>query len=297
LKFRLLDTHQRYHIHKLTSINTPELLFIAVLSRIFFGRKIIYDVLENYYRTIRYTSTYPLIFRPLLGGMVRIVEWVTSLFVHHFLLAEKGYSKELSFAKPYTVLQNKLPKSIASPYISKRSSGNSKLIFTGTLAATSGVFDAIKLYKRLHEIDPTYSLTIIGYCPIPKTLAEIKNEIEDDSSIRLIGGDALVPHDKILNEICRADFGIIIYPPNPSTQSSIPTKLFEYLALQLPVLIRHNGESHQLVESCHGGIVVNEPMNYIQLSQEIKKQRFTPRTPDSFFWDSEAENLINRLKL
>src|SRR6478735_3109399 len=46
---------------ELVIINTPELLFIAVLSRIFFGRKIVYDVLENYYWTIRFTPTYPLL--------------------------------------------------------------------------------------------------------------------------------------------------------------------------------------------------------------------------------------------
>jgi glycosyltransferase involved in cell wall biosynthesis len=278
-------------------INTPELLFVAVLSRIFFKRRIIYDVLENYYLNIRFTATYPWLARPILSCIIRVVEWITAPFVHHFLLAEKAYSKELGFAKPFTILQNKLPKSLALKYPRKQTDGNSKLIFTGTLATSTGIFDAIKLYKRLREIAATYSLTIIGYCPIPETLSEIKHEIKDDPSIRLIGGDLLVPHDQILDQISRTDFGIIIYPPNPSTQSSIPTKLYEYLALQVPVLIHHNEESHQLVESNHAGMIINEPLNFIQLSTEIKKQRSPRPVSEHIFWESEAKNLIASLNL
>ncbi|HEU5292908.1 MAG TPA: hypothetical protein VFU05_19810 [Cyclobacteriaceae bacterium] len=278
-------------------INTPELLLIAVLSKIIYGRKIVYDVLENYYQTIRFTSTYPFLVRSMLAVGVRIIEVMTSPLVHHFLLAEVGYISELNFAKPHTIHQNKLPRSIASSYFNKRVRGNSKLIFTGTLALFSGVFDAIKLGKGLHQLDNSYSLTIIGYCAIPETLAEIRNEIKDSPFITLIGGDALVPHHQILEEISHADFGIIIYPPNPSTQTSIPTKLFEYLALRLPVLIRHNAESHQLVEKCQGGIVLEETINYSQLSEALKNQRSIPMAPDHIFWEKEAENLIGCLNL
>ena len=278
-------------------INTPELLFIGVLSKIFYRRKVIYDVLENYYRTIRFTPTYPFLLRSILAGFVRVVEVITSPFVHHFILAEKGYASELTFAKPNTILQNKLPKSIASKYSLQQSGGNSKFIFTGTLALSSGVFEAIKLCKGLHKIDASISLTIIGHCAIPETLSEIKKEIGDSTFITLIGGDVLVPHDKILFEISRADMGIIIYPPNPSTQSSISTKLYEYLALQLPVLIRHNAQSHELVKTCQGGIVLEDAPNYIQLSESLKTQSFTPSSPEHIFWENEAKNLIIHLNL
>ncbi len=282
---------------ELIVINTPELLLVATLNRILFGRKIIYDVLENYYRNILFTQAFPSIIRPVLALVVRFTELITSPLINHFLLAEKGYSQELGFARPYTILQNKLPKSIASTYAGRQSNGYSRLIFSGTLAESTGTFEAIRLCKKLHEVDDSYSLTIIGYCALPEVLSEIKKEIADTTFISLIGGDTLVPHDKILAEISRADAGIIIYPPNPSTRCSIPTKLFEYMALQLPILIRHNVESHQLVEECKAGIVLNEVPDYSSLSAEIKKHHFTPTIPDSIYWEAEAQNLINSLKL
>jgi len=295
---------------ELIIINTPELLLVAVLNRVFFGRKIIYDVLENYYRNIRFTPAFPLLLRPVLAIVVRFVELVTSPLLHHFLLAEKAYSQELSFATPHTVLQNKLPQSIAArhtcpPYpnfvgrrrAGKQSRGYSRLVFSGTLSASTGIFEAIRLCKHLHEIDDSFSLTIIGYCAIPEVLGKIKNEIGGSSFIALIGGDTLVPHNEILHQIGLADMGIVIYPPNLSTRSSIPTKLFEYLAVRLPILIRHNTESHQLVEKCKAGIKLEAAPEYASLSATLKSRRFTPVPPDSIFWEADARNLTNCLKL
>lgn len=281
---------------ELIIINTPELLFVAILNRIFFGRKVVYDVLENYFRNIRHTTIYPSLLRLPMAVMVRLMELITAPFIHRFLLAEKGYRAELGFAKPFTFLENKLPKSIASRFTKEKTSGYSKLLFTGTLASTTGVFEAIRLCQQLHQLDSSFSLTIIGYSPVPETLAQIKNEIKDCTFITLIGGDQLVPHSEILSKISHADFGIIIYPSNPSTQSSIPTKLYEYLALKLPVLIRHNAESLQLVTECKGGIILEEAPHYPTLSVALQTSHFTPSPRDSIYWESQSEDLINSLK-
>lgn len=281
---------------ELIIINTPELLFIGILNRIFFGRKVVYDVLENYFRNIRYTTVYPSLLRLPLAMGVRLIELIAAPFIYRFLLAEKGYQAELGFAKPYTFLENKLPKSIALRFSRQKNSGYTNLIFTGTLATTTGVFEAITLGQKLYQLDSSVSLTIIGYCPIPETLTQIKNEIKDCSYITLIGGDHLVPHSEILRATSQADFGIIIYPTNPSTQSSIPTKLYEYLALKLPVLIRHNEESHQLVTECKGGLILEETPHYPTLSAALKTSTFTPSPPDSMYWESQSEVLINSLK-
>lgn len=281
---------------ELIIINTPELLFISILNQIFFGRKVVYDVLENYFRNIRYTAVYPSLLRLPLAVGVRLIELITAPLIHRFLLAEKGYQAELGFAKPYTFLENKLPKSVASGFTRQRTNGYSNLIFTGTLATTTGVFEAIRLCQKLYQLDSSFSLTIIGYCPVPETLAQIKNEIKGCSYITMIGGDQLVPHSEILRAISQADFGIVIYPTNPSTQSSIPTKLYEYLALKLPVLIRHNEESHQLVTECKGGIILEETPHYPSLSAALKTFNFAPSPPDSIYWESQSEVLINSLK-
>jgi glycosyltransferase involved in cell wall biosynthesis len=275
-------------------INTPELLLVGVMSKLFNRHKLIYDVLENYYNNIKYTSAYPRGIRTVLAYWVRLTEVVTAPWVDLFLLAEKGYAHELNFAKPHIILQNKLPASLVSQFSRVETRGYSKLIFTGTLAPTTGVFEAIKLCQELYKIDSSFTLKIIGYSAQPEILNQIKKSISDHSFITLTGGDTIVPHTEILKAISTADVGLILYPINPSTQSSIPTKLYEYLAMKLPILIRHNPESHQLVQSIEAGLVLGEHPDYLSIVQLLKERHFLPNpTPDDYW---EAHNFIANLK-
>ncbi len=277
-------------------INTPELLLVTVLNKILFGRRVVYDILENYYRNIRYTQTYPPGLRVLLAGIVRLTEIVFSPFIDRFLLAEKGYVQELKFVREPVTLENKLPKKVAETYKLNRSPYY-KLLFSGTLAPTTGAFDAIKLSKELHAINPTYTLTLIGYAALPEILTRIRNEIAHAPFIKLIGGDKLVPHEDILQEISKAGTGIIIYPTNPGTQNSIPTKLYEYLALKLPVIISHTAESTELVKQCNSGIVLQNGFNAGILNEQLANSTFTFTCGEEIFWEAEAKKLIAALKI
>lgn len=276
-------------------INTPELLLVTVLNKIFFRRKVVYDILENYYRNIRYTQTYPPVLRLLLAGMVRLTEVVFSPFIDRFLVAEKGYVPELKFARKPVILENKLPETVAAMFKPDRAPYHN-LLFSGTLAPTTGAFEAIKLSKDLHAIDARYTLTLIGYAAVPDVLTKIRKEIAGVPFINLIGGDKLVPHGEILRAISKAGTGIVIYPPNPGTASSIPTKLYEYLALKLPVIISHTADSTGLVKRCQAGLILHNGYNPGILHEQLATSTFTFTCGDDIFWEPGAKKLIEALK-
>src|SRR5260221_117393 len=115
-----------------------------------------------------------------------------------------------------------------------------QLIFTGTIAESTGIFQAIELAKKLHSAESKIRLIIIGYCAQPKVLRQIEMEVSQNSFISLIGGKDLIPHSSIMNAICTASFGIVHYPLSPHTENKIPTKLYEYLACQLPILLQNH---------------------------------------------------------
>jgi glycosyltransferase involved in cell wall biosynthesis len=275
-------------------INTPELLLAGVLNRLFFKRKLVYDVLENYARNIRYTSAYPGYLRSLLAVVTRMFERCLTSFTDAIFLAEKGYAIELPFAKKAVVLENKLPRTIAKQYQSTNAS-RFNLVFTGTLATTTGIFDAIALCKSLHAIDNQYTLNIIGYCAQSDVLAEIHQQIKDYSYIRLTGGNRLVPHHEILQAIQLAGGGIIMYPPNPGTENSMPTKLYEYMACHLPILISHTPASTTLVETCRAGIALPTQVDYQALHERWQNATFDFQLPESIFWETEGKRLIDTL--
>lgn len=280
---------------QLIIINTPELLLVTIFNKIFFRRKVIYDILENYVRNIRYTQTYPPVLRFLLAGVVRLTEVIFSPFIDRFVMAEKGYAHELKFARKPVILENKLPEKIAEKFKFNRSPYYN-LLFSGTLAPTTGVFDAIKLSKELHALDPRYTLTLIGYAGLPDVRNRIRKEIADAHFIKLIGGDTLVAHEDILHEIGKAGTGIIIYPPNPGTESSIPTKLYEYLALKLPVIISHTASSTELVQQCNAGIILQNGFSVSILNEQLANSTFAFNCGEDVFWEAEAKKLVEVLK-
>lgn len=277
--------------------NTPELLFIGALQKILFRRKLVYDVLENYYRTIRYTDTYPPVIRHVLAAFVRLTEITFSPFVDEFLLAEKGYAGELGFVKKPIILENKLPESIANRFVSSKRRPYTSLLFTGTLAPSTGIFEAIDLAKKLHQLNAHYTLTIMGYAARQDVLEKIKQEITSASFIQLLGGDQLVSHERILHEISTAGTGLIIYPSNPGTESSIPTKLYEYLALKLPVIISHTPETHELIKTSRSGIVLEPGMSAATVNEVLANSSFAFDYDKSIFWEYEASRLTGALKV
>src|SRR6267154_1004111 len=177
-------------------VTTHELLGVAILIRILFGAKIIYDLQENYWRNIMYTNAFPWGIRTIVAGLVRFKEVIISPFIHHFILAEKGYLHELTFVKnKCTVIDNKCK--LPAGFLRKPGGDFIQLVFSGTLGESSGVFQAIDLAKKLKAVESKIRLTLIGYCALDTVLEKIKREISGHPFITLTGGHELVAHSSI----------------------------------------------------------------------------------------------------
>lgn len=273
-------------------VNTHELLIVSVLYRIIFGCKIVYDIRENYYRNIRFSETYAPRLRLPLSWWIRGKEKLTARLFNHIILAETSYATELGFIrKRFTILENKATPPLG---LRKAQSGTHKLLFTGTIAKSTGIFEAITLATTLHRVDSEIRLLIVGYCALSKVRNEILNRIKDKPFIQLKGFYQLVPHQEIIEEIRKADFGFMYYPPSPHTSGSVPTKLFEYMAHQLPIITWANQPYSQRVTQQHAGLLWDVPE---QLLAKMKSQSFYPKPIEEVYWEGNKfadliENLI-----
>ena len=279
-------------------ITTHELLLAAVLSKLLLRNvRVAYDVQENYFLNILYTAAFPKWLRPLVAMYVRLKEKISSPFIDLFLLAEKTYVHELPFTRDKNcIVENKLRQRSAIT-TKPKTDENIVLLFSGTLAPTTGILEAIHVAITLHTLDPAVRLKIIGYCAQALFLSEIKNKIKGHDFIELTGGDTLVPHELILQEIQRADFGVIAYTINPATINRMPTKLYEYLGYQLPILLAPNPVWVQYCERYSAHIPVHfECPNALQILQAIKNSSFYTSIPHEVLWDDEAPKLLAAVK-
>ena len=277
--------------------STHELLIPTVLYSFFCSTKVIYDVRENYFRNILYTDAFPLVIRFPIALWVRLKEYLTRPFISKYLLAEKCYRNELLFAKNKNIIiENKAIQSGDKPASNKSLDHDIiQLIFTGTIATTTGVFDCIELAKSLHQSNNSIRLKIIGYCAQKDVLSSLRNTINNFKFIELIGGEFLVDHITIIQHIKDADFGLVYYPPNKANDSSIPTKLYEYLGHQLPMIMENKMIYTQLCNRYPASINIDfRQYNASEILRKMQNTSFYKIAPkNEVLWASEELKLLS----
>ena len=250
----------------LVVVHAPELLPLTLLWRALGpGRQFIYDIRENYALNVSTQGVYQGLARRTLAAGLRWIEGLAVRRAAALTLAEESYATELPFlqllpAKRVVVLENKyqpapgeqLPQA-ARPLPAPDEP--LRLLYSGTISELNGVFAAVELAKALQASRPGGALlTIVGFCQQPEVLAHLVRQAQAGVSIRLVGGAEAVPHSAIVAEIERSHLGLALYKEHPSTWRCRPTKLFEYLAHGLPVLIPKNPLWESLLQQHDAGL-------------------------------------------
>ncbi|MGI4744388.1 MAG: hypothetical protein ACRYG7_55260 [Janthinobacterium lividum] len=298
----------------LVLVHAPELLPLTLLwQQLGPGRQFIYDVQENYALNIRSQGVYPAVVRGLLARGLRWVEAQAARRAAAVVLAEASYASELPFleqlpAGRVLVLENKyqpqpgeaLPLA-AHPFPAPTEP--LRLLFSGTISALNGVHEAIELARQLRLAWlGGVGLTIIGFCQQPALVADLQRLASEEADwLTLIGGAALVPHARLVAEIGRNHLGLLPYRPHSSTERCRPTKLFEYLAHGLPVLVPPNPLWAGLVQAHQAGLVVDfaQPAAAAaQVAGALRSSIFYPAGPptDDVLWAGEGKKLRHLLE-
>jgi glycosyltransferase involved in cell wall biosynthesis len=284
-------------------ISTFELIPSALFYKWFFGKKLIYDVQENYFYNLKYTRVFPPIVRDILAFMVRGMEWVASRWIDEYWLAEKCYEKELIFLNQKAIiLENKFIQPIDNQIVTKKSKTKiQNFIYTGTISADYGIFEAIELIKKLHLIDNQINLKIMGYCAKQVDLIKIQQLIDNQPFIQLIGGEKPLAHTTILAAIAQADMALLPYRLNKCFENRIPTKFFEYLHFRLPMLVSKNEAWEKFYQNYpfYSAIFLdfNDLDTITHLYQQIQSIRFyeTEQDIQDIYWQSEEVKLIEAM--
>lgn len=167
------------------------------------------------------------------------------------------------------------------------------LLFTGTLAETTGVFGAIALARALHAVDSRIRLLIAGYAAQSGVQQQLRNVAGASGFIRLVGIERLVPHKEIMECLASADFAIISYPKNRSTWNARPTKLFEYLASRIPILLIDNPRWVGYCTSYSAAVVYSaDAIDAPRIHAEMLSRTFYTAVPTDIYWVSEEAKLL-----
>lgn len=233
-----------YHFHD------PELIPVAYALKQATGACIIYDMHEDY----RWHG-------PVEGRLLRALERWCFRWVDHVVLAESSYRSIVAgtdvattfignYMRPYDDTPPPRRTGMASPV---------RLLYTGVVARSRGLFHMIDLVRRIAGMDEAATLNIVGVCNLPNQRHRAERMIRQhglDSHIRRIGWDAYVPASTMTSHYRWADVGLALFDPDPNYVRSMPTKFYEYLYYGLPIVCSDFPRWRQFIERHHCGAVV-----------------------------------------
>ncbi len=285
---------------------THELLFASLVYKLFFRAKLIYDIQEDYFKNCYYSNAYSKPLGLFLAYYVRLKEKTCARWISHFLLAEKIYKKDLNFIKnKYTTIENKslYNPNLDNPSLRYTTNNNHsrkkvKLIITGTLSKKFGVFNALFFIEAYRKHVPNACLYIVGFAPLASEQEEIKEYIKTKPYIHAIGIDTIVPHEEIITLVSKSDLVLMPYALDKDTLGRIPTKLYEYLSLQKPMLIQKNKDWQKITDIYNAAVYIDFNDFDIQgiLGELTNTCFYTKEVSDDIYWQSEEKKLIKALR-
>ncbi len=271
-------------------VNTYELMAIGTLVKLFTGSRLVYDVRENYAENIRHTTTVISLLRTPVSNILRVWQRFFARFCEHIILAEDAYRTELDFVKrvPHSVVENRAvpPTSVKAFHTEPNML---MLLFTGTVAESTGIYKAVELVIRMAK-STTVKLHVVGRCARRHDLQKLQNLGSKHKFLQFDIDREPVPHSIIQDAIAEADVGLVCYPASAHTSNRIPTKLFEYMAQGLPFIIEA-GLPARARASQYGGAAIVEDFEQLEGSEAARIARglvgaYPP--PPETLWQPEA---------
>jgi len=170
-------------------------------------------------------------------------------------------------------------------------------VYTGGIQRSRGlqiVFEAIPaIVKKI----PQFVFIIIGSGYAVEHLKKIAREKGIDKYIFWAGW---VNHEELFQYVSTANVGVIPHYRSPHVDTTIPNKIFDYMACRLPVIASDAPPMQRIVEETGAGLVFTSGVSFdlaqavmrIFASQENYGERGYAAVHDKYNWSIDKKRLI-----
>lgn len=286
-----------YHIHD------PELIPYAQLLRIH-HKKVIYDMHENVPRSILTKDWISPGKRKWLARLVYSVEHFL-LSGLHVVFAETSYKKDYPWvANGIDVLNMPDVEYLLTLDTSKKAE-HLAIGYIGGVAPERGSIAMLEGIALIQQTGINCSFHCVG--PIDaQHLKELKAKIDELSLNEIHLYEYMLPA-QAWDIIRQCHVGMAILKPIPNYYESYPTKMFEYMALGIPVITSNFPLYREVIENYHCGICIDpespqaiadaiEYLNGNQLEFQEMGNNGRMAVMEKYNWKTEAKKLLTLYK-
>ncbi len=214
-----------FHFHD------PELLIIGLFIRLVLGKKVIYDVHEDYPKQISSADWLSKPLGKMIGFVIGIIERFSNLLLNHFIVVTKPIYKRFDRANT-TIIYN-------FPFIQtaemRKSSDTIQLVYIGNLREDRGIKLLCQAFRNLQEenIEQSIRLIVAGELSGSKMF---NAELREIFKMKGIVYKGLLPYQEAMKIMSESHIGIIPSHYKSNYFEALPNKLFEYMQNQLLVI-------------------------------------------------------------
>lgn len=211
------------------------LVFVALIPRLL-GSAIVIDLHEPTLEL--YQTKYGNGGSPIMRRLHIFIEKQAIRFAHHALTVNDTIRQRFidrgSLAEKITVIRNVPAEDLFSPPEDHINSGSHFLVMThGTLQPRYGQDILIRALVRMRESIPNIKLRIIGGGETEPELRRLADDLKCRDAVEFTG---IVPTRQVRDHLNQADVGVVPLVRSPFSDLCQPNKLFEYIALKVPVI-------------------------------------------------------------
>lgn len=281
-------------------LHTVELLGLGKQIKAYLPQaKIVWDMHEDYVANILYADYYAKYLQKILIKKVRKAQNDFCAWGDGLILAEECFEGLLDFPSSKTVIiRNKYqaPEKIIRQKAGGLPEGIPIMVYTGTIAENWGIFRVLELWEMLRK-RRALGLIIAGHSQDTSLLENLDEYLLGNLEVLCIGGGDYVPYEEIVGCIQQGTVGLALYDLKENIKDRIPTKFYELMGNNKPVIFTSNPKWNALNDRLNFGLGIDWPPTEAQLD-EIEKRFLTgaqtsPIPTKEWSWETEKSELIS----
>lgn len=283
-----------------------EMLPVAILGKLYYNYKLIYDCHEDWPAMESQTSQF-------LGYSTKIMEKLLLPFVDSVITVCETLQKRFDKAgKDSHLLMTARSKSeVSSLSFRLRSEVRKELGFTEEDIVVGFIGNLknknlellLATFSHIQEINSQSNLRLLILGSPKDTLSNLSAKAHKMNLSSRVIFHSVVPYNEVHNYIQALDLGITQYNDVPWAQLALPQKIIDYFAFGVPVLTRNFYERAKLVRKSKAGLVFQgiepeivsktiiafESSNLLPRLRKVAKRFFL----DELSWENQELKLIS----
>src|SRR5262245_49948488 len=232
-----------YHFHD------PELMPVGGLLKLR-GKRVLYDVHEDYAGTMRGKMWMPPVFQNAAALALSVSETAFSRAYDGVIAATPTIASKFRMRKTQLVQNFPWKDELRCPHALAYAVRESIAVYVGALADLRGLREMTRAIELAASETPVRLIT--AGTVIPGAAADLK-----DKNGRLVEHLGLLNRPQVAQLLARAKIGMVLLHPIANYINAQPVKLFEYMSAGLPIIASDFPLWRRIIDSARCGLLVD----------------------------------------